>query len=150
MTPSGSLDLSTTVQVLSRRRRLVIRVLLVFLVVGVALAFLLPPAYEGVVVILAPQDTDLFGSISSARRALSSFSALSLLSQGTTASDEYVTILKSDNVNRAVARRFDLAGVYRVRTLDKAIKASAVRPGQLRRPSGGIPGSAWNRTGAFR
>jgi uncharacterized protein involved in exopolysaccharide biosynthesis len=123
MTPSGSLDLSTAIQVLSRRRRFVIQVLLVFLVAGVALAYLLPPAYEGVVVILAPQDTDLFGSISSARRALSSFSALSLLSQGTTASDEYVTILRSDNVNRAVARRLDLASVYHVGTLDKAVKA---------------------------
>jgi tyrosine-protein kinase Etk/Wzc len=122
MTTARQLDLSTLLEVVSRRRRSVIRTLVVFLVAGVALAFLLPPTYEGAAVILAPQDNDPFGSIAGARRALSSFSALSLLSQGTTASDEFVTILKSDNVARAVARRFDLPKVYRVKSLDKAVR----------------------------
>jgi len=122
MTDAKPLDLSTVFGVLSRRRRFVLWTVLAFLVFGVALALILPPVYEGVAVILAPQESDLFGALSSARRALSSFSALSLLSQGTTASDEYVTILKSDNVNRAVARRFDLPRVYRVRSLYKAVK----------------------------
>ncbi len=122
MTASKPLDVAAVLLILSRRRRFVIRIVLVFLIFGVALALLLPPTYEGVAVILAPQDNDPFGSISSARRALSNFSALSLLSQGTTASDEYATILKSDNVNRAVATRFDLMKVYKVRHLDKAIK----------------------------
>lgn len=122
MTASKPLDLSTVLQVLSRRRRFVLRIVLAFLVLGVVLALVLPPTYEGVAVILAPQESDLFGPLSGARRALSSFSALSLLSQNTTASDEYATILKSDNVNRAVALRFDLMKVYRVKHLDKAVK----------------------------
>ena len=122
MTGAKQLDLFSVYQTLSRRRRFVLWTVLAFLIFGVALALVLPPAYEGVTVILAPQDNDLFGTLSSARRALSSFSALSLLSQGTTASDEYVTILKSDNVNRAVVRRFGLPKVYRVRSLDKAVK----------------------------
>jgi len=100
----------------------VLSILLAFLVGGVVLAFLLPPIYEGTAVVLAPQDQDLFGALSSARRALSSFSALSLLSQNTTASDEYVTILKSDTVTRAVAQRFDLRSVYRVKQTDRALK----------------------------
>jgi uncharacterized protein involved in exopolysaccharide biosynthesis len=123
MSDPRSLDVSAVAKALGRRRRLVSWILLGFLVSGVALAFLLPPIYEGTAVILAPQDNDLFGAISSARRALSSFSALNLLSQSSTASDEYVTILKSDNVSRAVAERFDLRAVYHVKQLDKAVKA---------------------------
>ena len=123
MTVSRSLDPSAVFQVLSRRRRFVTRLLLAFLALGVALAFLLPPTYEAAAVVLAPQESDLFGALSSARRALSSFSALSLLSQNTTASDEYAAILKSDNVNRAVARRFDLKRVYHERNLDNAVKS---------------------------
>ncbi len=122
MTASRSLDLSAVLQVLSRRRRFATRTLLVFLVLGVILAFVLPPTYEGVAVILAPQETDLFGALSGARRALGSFSALSLLSQTNSASDEYGAILKSDSVHRAVARRFDLMKVYHQKNLDSAVK----------------------------
>ena len=123
MTASRSLDLSAVAQVLSARRRFVAQLLVVFLVLGVALAFLLPPTYEAESVIFAPQESDLFGGLSSARKVLSSFSALNLLSQNTTASDETAAILRSETVHRAVAQRFDLRGVYHARNLDDAVRS---------------------------
>lgn len=122
MTAPNPLDLSTVFQVMSRRRRFVTWVLLAFLVVGGFLALVLPPTYEAVAVILAPQETDLFGALASARRALNSFSPFGLLSQTNTASDEYGAILKSDNVNRAVAGRFHLIEVYHTGNMDSAVK----------------------------
>lgn len=123
MTATESLNLASVGSVLSRHRRFVLQVLAASFVLGVILSFVLPPTYEAGAVLLPPVESDVFGSLGNAKRALSSFSAFGLLTQTYTPADEFQAILKSETTQRSLVQRFGLMAVYKARNMDSAVMA---------------------------
>lgn len=118
----ASIDVLELVFSLLAHRWRIALITLVFLVVGVVVAFLLRPVYTATALILPPQEQQ-----SSASSLLGPLSALgggglasSLLKSP---ADMYIGILESNTIADDLIRRFHLQAVYRKRTIDDTRKA---------------------------
>ena len=118
----ASIDVLELVFSLLAHWRRITLITLVFLVVGVVVAFLLRPVYTATALILPPQEQQ-----SSASSLLGPLSALgggglasSLLKSP---ADMYIGILESNTIADDLIHRFHLQAVYRKRTIDDTRKA---------------------------
>jgi uncharacterized protein involved in exopolysaccharide biosynthesis len=107
---------------LNRHHRLLLAATLGALVLGYLVALLLPVRYTATTVLLPPQqNTSFSSSLMSQLQGLSSLAGMGSGSLGIkNPNDLYVGLMKSDTVEDAMVRRFNLLGKYRVKRLSDA------------------------------
>lgn len=108
-------------RVLSRWRRYVV----IGLLSGSAmygLTFLMPTWYRSRAVLLPPEESDQMSSGTMAFRFLAKMPTIGGGTEYYTPGDVYRAILVSRSVMDAIVRRFDLVRLYRVRSVEKAVK----------------------------
>jgi tyrosine-protein kinase Etk/Wzc len=103
-------DLRGLAQTVYRGRRRVLLATLAGLLLGIVLALLLPPYYEGRAVFLPPKDTDML-ALSQSQGSAASL----LLGGGTEKSDIYLGLLGSRSVADMVIDRTGLMQVYKAK-----------------------------------
>lgn len=116
------LDLLIT---LSAQKRLVINMTVVFCVLSIIIAFLLPKRYTATVLLLPPQQSNSLGAQLTSQ--LGSLSGMALAASGAggllkNTNDMYVSMLKSRTVEDAMIDRFHLMEEYKKRYISDARK----------------------------
>ncbi len=126
-TPGAEASLLKLVVIVARSRWKLARVVPVTMLVTAGLVMLIPVAYTGTAVILAPQPS------SSASALLNQIGSLASLapelmqgSGGKTSEETYLGILSSRTISDEMIRRFDLQRLYRTRHMVDTRKALAM------------------------
>ncbi len=120
-TPKGS-ALLDALDILVRRRRLIVVNVVVVVFLALAISLVLPKWYKTTAVILPPETSmDPLMTLG----ALQMTAATANLPWFATTADVYGAILGSRYVSERIVREFDLQRLYRARTLDKAIRKLA-------------------------
>jgi tyrosine-protein kinase Etk/Wzc len=112
------INLLELVQVLVKRKMLIIKICSVAIVVSVAYSLILPNIYSATAKILPPQK-ETGGGLSALLGQAGGLAALAAGGLGG-GSDLYIGILKSRSVADAVIQRLDLLKVYKTKSLEKA------------------------------
>jgi len=109
---------------LGRKKHIALRTILVVFIIGVLLAFLLPKEYTAEVTLLPPLQQSSLGSMLSAQ--LGSLSAVASLAGGNLGiknpNDRYVAMFKSQTVEDAMIKKYDLMAEYHDHYLYQARK----------------------------
>ncbi len=120
--PRG-LNLQDLISAVWRERRLVILATVIATLATFGLAFLLPRWYRSTVVIMPPEESDLMSNMALAQKALTRFPAFGILEDYTTPADIYKAVLSSRTVQEEVIKQYDLQQVYKIKSMEKAVKA---------------------------
>jgi uncharacterized protein involved in exopolysaccharide biosynthesis len=145
---AGALDFRELLGRLARHAR---RHLLAALLGGVAalgLTFVIPSWYRAVAVILPPEETDQIGVNGGLGRFLSHMPTIAGVTSQYTAADIYRAILLSRTVNTAVARQYDLPGVYHEKSMEKTLRKFGKNTKVDLRPDGTIAVEVLDRSAA--
>jgi len=124
LTQTGGTNLWLFLEMLARRRGLLLAIVMVVTLGAVALAFLLPSWYTAEVVLLPPKDMNVSSS-----GAFSTLSGVASLTEGltlpmmVTPSDVYARILRSRRISEAIIERFNLQERYETSTMTATLLA---------------------------
>ena len=117
-------DLATYIDVLRRWRKFIVRVVGITLVASVAISFLLPRWYAARSAVIPPQESDFQSSVRSLVGGLAA-PGIAGLTAGSPESQLFLAILDSRTIRAKLILDFKLMPVYRVKTMDDALKAFA-------------------------
>ena len=106
-----------------RERRLVILATVIATLATLGIGFLLPRWYRATAVILPPEESDLMANMAMAQRALTRFPAFGILEDYFTPADIYKAVLGSRTVQEEVIGQYGLQQVYKIKSMEKTIKA---------------------------
>jgi len=122
--PGGrGLDLRRVMSAVWRERRLVILATIIATLATLGIGFLLPRWYSATAVILPPEESDLMANMAMAQRALTRFPAFGILEDYFTPADIYKAVLGSRTVQEEVIGQYGLQKVYKIKSMEKTIKA---------------------------
>lgn len=116
------MDLKPALASVMARRKPILGATIAAAVLTLGIAFLMPRWYRATTVLMPPEESDLLSNMAFAQRALTKFPAFGVLDDYFTPADTYKAILSSRTVQEAIADRFELGKVYKLKSREKTVK----------------------------
>jgi len=94
----------------------------VFALLGIGIALVVPKTYRASAAILPPEEDDSVASLQSVRRSLSGLGGIGRLGSYFTQADVAIAVLHSKSVHETIVNQFDLRKRYHKKGMDDAVK----------------------------
>ncbi len=123
MSAPAPMDLRGMLRSVRRRWRFITLTAFATALLTLGITFLIPKWYTATAVILPPEESDLLSNMAMAQKALSKFPAFGILQDYFTPADVFKAVLNSRTVQEELVRKHDLQRVYKLKSLEKTLKA---------------------------